>query len=215
MKFQITITSSEAYSMVNSLDKLQAVNGSSDVFSSESEHKIKVNHGVGNATTILDMPQKTSFKCKGKPKRACKSETGRKSGIANIESRSNSTEKVAFQSGRIEKGSSSGLKKRKLSKSNNHKRKFSDSRSISKSSKSTVSNSDYLPVKYGPYGYQDEVPEARSWITVPLFIIFSIIQFKLVAAIFLAFFGPMILFLLVVQGFLFKATIVLLGLMMS
>lgn len=75
---------------------------------------------------------------------------------------------------------------------------------------------EYLPALeyYLPYG-QHHISEGRGWITVPLFILFSIIQFKLVSAIFLALFGPMILFLLIVQGFLFKATLILLGYMMT
>lgn len=205
-KFQITITCSEASSMVNSLDKVKVViNGSSNGSSSLSNYKkYQISDGNGNnattRTALLARPEKTSFNCEGKPGRPCE-RSGRSKVDRSRSNRSRSKEKVALQSRKLKVDSKS---KRHIKKSN------ASFKSVD------ISNSDYLPVRYGPYGYQDhDLSEGRSWVTVPLFIIFSIIQFKLVAAIFLAFFGPMIVFLLIVQGFLFKATLVMLGLMMS
>lgn len=172
--------------MVNSVNTVKVLNGSSI--------RPRTSYGFSNTSTLLDRLEKTSFQCKGKSKRLCK----RKKTSLLIDD-------DTFKPAKSKLGS----------KSNQLQESFNSNSSLDSRKFSGRDNSEYLPVPYGPYGYQDDVSEARSWITVPLFIIFSIIQFKLVAAIFLAFFGPMILFLLIVQGFLFKATLVMLGLMMS
>ncbi|CAL8080679.1 unnamed protein product [Orchesella dallaii] len=132
--------------------------------------------------------EKTSSKCKGKSMKSCR-EGMKKVGKLRNRTEGKGKVAVAFQSRQLQ-----------LQLPQAHHNSVS------------YDKSEYLPVPYGPNGYED-VSEARSWLAIPLFFIFSIIQFKIMAAIFLALFGPLILFIFIVQAFFVKLTLVLMGLM--